>query len=307
MRPAVRRGGIALSAITFMMWTGASASANDRDALDVITELVPSVLGESAEIAADAVVDTGAVEVLVPTDAADGIELGAPGLEDLVIELPFAEDAQLSYSGERPFFDNGNGSSTVPLVKDDGAVQILTTIEHAGAPTDYKYEFDLADGDSLVLSADGGAEIRDADGLLHTTIDAPWALDANGDSVPTHYTVDGATLTQVVDLAATTAFPVVADPTISFGWAIYVRYSKSDVRTVTTGLGGAINDKAKFGFILCGKIPHWAAKAGCALLGTSLHSSIYNTFKYAKDHNQCVEVQLAYISYLPVVWKSYSC
>ena len=103
------------------------------------------------------------------------------------------------------------------------------------------------------------------------------------------------------------AFPVVADPTIGFGWPINVRYSESDVRTATTGLSGAIYDKAKCGFILCGRSPHRAARAGCALLGTSLHRSFSTTFTYATDHHQCGDAQLAYISYLPVVWKSYSC
>lgn len=139
------------------------------------------------------------------------------------------------------------------------------------------------------------------------TIATPWAVDANGDSVRTWYTIVGSKVTQHVEHGPSDAYPITVDPRISFGWAIYVKYSKSEVRTVTTGLGGAINDKVKFGFALCGKIPHWAAKAGCALVGTSLHSSIYNTFKSAKAQGKCVELQLAYISYLPVVWKTYSC
>lgn len=107
--------------------------------------------------------------------------------------------------------------------------------------------------------------------------------------------------------AAAMAFPVVADPPIGFGWPINVRYSESDVRTATTGLSGSIYDRAMCGFILGGRTPHRAAKEGCALLGTSLHRSFSTTFTYAKDHQQCGEAQLAYISYLPVVWKSSSC
>lgn len=48
------------------------------------------------------------------------------------------------------------------------------------------------------------------------TIAPAWAVDANGEPVGTRYELDGATLTQVVDVTATTAFPVTADP--SFWW-----------------------------------------------------------------------------------------
>lgn len=44
------------------------------------------------------------------------------------------------------------------------------------------------------------------------TIQAPWAVDANGSPVATHYEVDGGTLKQVIDTTSSTAFPVTADP-----------------------------------------------------------------------------------------------
>lgn len=47
-----------------------------------------------------------------------------------------------------------------------------------------------------------------------TQIAAPWAVDANGRRVPTHYTLDGDTLVQSVEVTAETAFPVVADPSL---------------------------------------------------------------------------------------------
>lgn len=49
-------------------------------------------------------------------------------------------------------------------------------------------------------------------------IAAPWAVDANGAAVGTSYELDGQTLTQVLDIDETTAFPVVADPSAAFWW-----------------------------------------------------------------------------------------
>ncbi|WP_404289217.1 hypothetical protein [Glutamicibacter arilaitensis] len=48
------------------------------------------------------------------------------------------------------------------------------------------------------------------------TIEAPWAVDGAGKSVDTHYTLEGNTLTQTVEITADTTFPVVADP--SWKW-----------------------------------------------------------------------------------------
>jgi hypothetical protein len=43
-------------------------------------------------------------------------------------------------------------------------------------------------------------------------VGAPWAVDADGEPVSTHYELAGGVLTQVVDTDADTAFPVTADP-----------------------------------------------------------------------------------------------
>ena len=47
--------------------------------------------------------------------------------------------------------------------------------------------------------------------------EAPWAVDADGNDVPTHFEVDGNTLTQIVETDETTAYPVVADPDLTWG------------------------------------------------------------------------------------------
>lgn len=47
----------------------------------------------------------------------------------------------------------------------------------------------------------------------------PWATDANGQSIPTHYETDGTSLTQVIEhnSVANVAYPVVADPIYWWG------------------------------------------------------------------------------------------
>jgi hypothetical protein len=68
---------------------------------------------------------------------------------------------------------NDKGSATVLVVREEGSVQIFTVIEEAIVP--------------------------------------PWAKDATGQSLPTHYEIKGQTRTQIVDHLAATEYPVVED------------------------------------------------------------------------------------------------
>ena len=44
-------------------------------------------------------------------------------------------------------------------------------------------------------------------------MERPWARDANGAEVPTHYEITGTTLTQIIDHRMEPyAYPIVADP-----------------------------------------------------------------------------------------------
>ena len=59
--------------------------------------------------------------------------------------------------------------------------------------------------------------MNDGSGTELATVAAPWATDAVGRAIPTHFESDGAQISQVVDLAAVTdiEYPVVADPAIT--------------------------------------------------------------------------------------------
>lgn len=72
---------------------------------------------------------------------------------------------------------------------------------------------------SLRLTSDGGVEAFDHDGTLIATAPAPWARDAKGTPVPTHFEIDGTTLIQVVEhRSGEYTYGIVADPDAWF-WA----------------------------------------------------------------------------------------
>ncbi|MEN0083366.1 MAG: hypothetical protein AAGC66_01240 [Leifsonia sp.] len=193
-----------------------AAEVNAKDAVAAIQAVVPESLSGLAaassdgDTAAEATVPGGTVEV--PLNPADGLSLG----DSVSIGLPFAQQATDATDSQLPgvvAYDNKNGSTTVPLIKADGAVQINTVIYNASAPTRYDYPINVPADASLTQDANGTVAVVAADGSPLRVFGEAWAKDSNGDAVPTHYEVRGNTLTQVVDFTEHTAFPVVADPT----------------------------------------------------------------------------------------------
>lgn len=66
----------------------------------------------------------------------------------------------------------------------------------------------------LIKEGAGQLEVRDF-------ISAPWAVDTAGNPVPTHYTVEGDKITQVIDRGQND-LEVVADPRLTFGFGVYL-------------------------------------------------------------------------------------
>jgi hypothetical protein len=97
-------------------------------------------------------------------------------------------------------------------------VSIQTVIAGPDAPSTYSYPLDLPAGATLVAESDGTYSIQAAAGTDLYTFLPPWAVDANGQPLPTYYTIAGDVLVQHIDLTGA-AFPVVADPFPIPGWA----------------------------------------------------------------------------------------
>jgi len=97
--------------------------------------------------------------------------------------------------------------------------RILVVIGGPQAPTRYEFNATLPEGASLNPTPDGGVEVVDASGEAIAFIEPPWAIDANGAAVATHFEVRGETLLQIIDHDGA-EYPVVADPSVQgdCGW-----------------------------------------------------------------------------------------
>ncbi|WP_146243172.1 DUF2599 domain-containing protein [Curtobacterium sp. MCPF17_031] len=203
--------------------------------LDQISAVAPFVTDTMADVTASpsssAIVDeeVAGVQVSVASKAEAGVSLSY-GDRNVSVSLPETSGrtpvAKANESGA--VFENKDGSSTVPVVQEDGSVVIATVISDAGAPSEYSYEVqDLGDG-RLSLDENGGVNIYSADGSWNGGFAAPWAKDANGRDIPTKYEIVGNSVVQTVEHSGEGyAYPIVADPWLgislisSVGWGTY--------------------------------------------------------------------------------------
>lgn len=98
-----------------------------------------------------------------------------------------------------------------------GGVQLLSVLKDSQTPSTTTYDVTLPSGAEMRLDNLGGVVVRE-NSIMTSRFSAPWAIDATGRSLPTHYTLSGNALAQVVDTRNAT-FPVVADPKWIWDWA----------------------------------------------------------------------------------------
>jgi len=85
-----------------------------------------------------------------------------------------------------------------PLI--EGGIRALATTLATEANTEDAFPIS-SESDSIVLALNetGGVDVETIDGAVLAGIEAPWAIDADGVSVPTHHRVEGNTVVQVVE------------------------------------------------------------------------------------------------------------
>ena len=158
----------------------------------------PATSDQSVTIDDLAASDGKSVEIGLPLDAA---------------KASVAKDGTVVY---------GNGSDVAVTVQaTSSSVRMSTVLNGPDAPTRFAYP---VTGAEVKLNASGGVDLYDdvtitgddgqpvTERVVTMTAAKPWARDAAGRAVPTHYELSGNTVYQVVETNAKTQFPVVADP-----------------------------------------------------------------------------------------------
>jgi hypothetical protein len=201
---------------------GVPAYAADTDETDAL-EVLQDVDAQSTSVDTAVLENVSSVEVIegegasaviagedivLPSDTASPLIVG-----DLTVTLPSAGEAATAepVTDGIAKYESSESFATVPVIKDDGSVQVLTIIDGESSPTEYAYGFP---GSSSLVDAGGGAVlIVDAQGNYLGGVAPAWAVDATGKAVATHYELRDSQLVQVLDhLSQDVAYPVTADP-----------------------------------------------------------------------------------------------
>jgi hypothetical protein len=189
--------------------------------------VVATETGEALEVAGSLVADAAPLsdigdgfvavvagsEVELPSDPAEPLVLdGAAG--EVAVDLPVVaglDDGVVDDSGAVVYESDTSPVSLAAQATENGGMQVLVVIDGPDAPTEYRFDMTVPAGSVLLPSTDGGAVVVDAEGLVVAVVAPAWAVDANGQPVPSYYRIDGTTLVQVIDHHGA-AYPVVGDP-----------------------------------------------------------------------------------------------
>lgn len=144
--------------------------------------------------------------------------------------------------------EEGEATAAAYIQPVQNGVRLLTALASPAAGSAFDYTFDLPDGAYATELPTGQTLLSDATHAYIGTLDPAWARDATGASLPTRYTWNGDTLTQHVDLAADTTFPVLLDPTWYYAYDYSankpskpVRYPKASATAVSRLLHSCFN------------------------------------------------------------------
>lgn len=233
---------MACTVASLIVFSGGQAIAAPKDDLDAILKNV----GVNAP--------TGVLEVSESTVDADGT----------VIRIMGAKPGK-GHGARRTWSTNGVTHVAQRLSED--TTQLLSVLESPSSPKRIAYDFP---GKELQLLPDGSVAVVDpaGAGTLVAHVKKPWATDADGTAVRTHYVVNGSSLTQVVKTSGNTAYPVVADPTTVkrwYGWD--VRFNRSETTRIAAGGGACAFVVSKAPVVgpnlatICGAMAAWALSA----------------------------------------------
>jgi hypothetical protein len=178
-----------------------------------------------------------------------------------------------------------------------GTAAASIAIGDAAAPKDYAFQIG-APGDRLALQPNRGVVVTDPSGRFVNFVQAPWARDASGKSLPTSYAVKDNLLIQHVETRGA-SFPVVADPLTGCGVGYCSLYfNRSETHDIATAgipaLGGAT--------IACGVLGPEAI-AACGIASAAIEA----TAIYADNHNECVGFLVSVVTDNPFAYDGEQC
>jgi len=203
-----------------------------------------------SKIGEETTTSNGDLNVSLPKSTTEDITLNSND-ENISVGLPEENYSNAVDTGKSIIY-KGTDSSLGLQTTEEG-FRALISITNSQASHNYSFDLDLPDGYQIIDSSSfydqsegtGDIFIVNNEGIVVNMIEAPWAKDTKGNSVPTHYEINGHTLTQVIDFDEDNFYPVIADPNwVRLGRNWYNsrdNIAKAiDVALIATGYGAGV-------------------------------------------------------------------
>lgn len=276
-RPYRMMAGVAISLIAAPLFLAAPARADAPDPS-------PDALFDSAQEAVGLATDDATLlDAGVSATAAGGHAAVALGEFEITVT---AADGQVSDATVLP----------------DG-VRVMSLLE--GGESSARFTIDVPSGASLASNGGGFDVVVDAEGtkIALGQIEAPWAVDANGASLPTSYALEGDTLVQHVDTTGA-AYPIVADPAVTVGIGadgpgVYWNMYGYQAKTIQAAGASAVALALAGGCAGATKVPKIGGmlSALCGFIGAPTLSSVFADIQRilkntAIDNNTCYQLRI---------------
>jgi len=173
----------------------------------------------------------------------------------------------------------------------DGGVRMITVVDSPKAPTSFDYPVTVDQGQSMALTADGGAVVTGQDGATVFTVVAPWAYDVNGTPVAADYTLTGTTLTLNIHPTDTTAYPIIADPKFVHGIITGTFYMSKGETEAIAASGATLVPELLAGFLVGPFAPYvtYVASVAANIQLWAMIAVFVNAFF---GENKCLKVKV---------------
>jgi hypothetical protein len=186
------------------------------------------------------------------------------------ISLDGSASATPRSQGTAHMYDGVAPATSEAIYAASGSAQMLAMMLDSTAPTTQNYRLGLPAGTRVVREGAGFSIV--SAGRVIGTIDAPWAVDANGRKLPTSYTLNGTILSQHTDTTGAT-YPVVADPRITIGLGVYFNAWGYEVKAYYATILATSALTIAFTCTQTGRLPfplNGIAAIMCAYVGASI-------------------------------------
>lgn len=169
-------------------------------------------IGGTGELAHTSAATASGLLLSVPQDGQDRIRVRSRGGSTAVdLRIPIAPGVKRTIRDGIAVYHAEFNEDALAMRVVGGGLQLMSLIGAESSQRRLAFSFDSAQVSELV-AVGSAINVLDKHGNAVAGLGEPWAVDASGQPVATHYEISGLTVFQIVEPGHSTQYPVLADP-----------------------------------------------------------------------------------------------